>query len=625
MTHSYTEDTYKNMLSQFRTNDLQALLGAFGFNRAGRKSEIRDRAVELLRNRAVGFNLTAYLSKIVEIHRSIQSNDLNMIRNILPSHPRHSMMPMNMQPQQMQRFPPPQYSQQTMHITRAGLPQGMQPMQRTMCGNSTMQYNYQTGAPRGLVPQMLANPQNMVLPDPMGYNLSPNNLGNSFNPTAQPQTNFKLKKLPFYEVISEIIKPTTMVGQERCSIPNPPRGMCESNFKIRLLPEDATHISMNRDMTNGKNEYLYQVQIRICLSEPGLNEISDFMPLGLHIRVCGKVCPLPPTTPNTRPGTEARRTPRPINCTQLMKLSPIVVNNIVINWNPDGKTYVISLYLVKKLTSEILLKRLEDKGTRSAEETKNNIIAKLADVDPDLATTSYRFSLVCPLGKMRMTLPAKSAKCDHLQCFDAKIFILMNEKKPTWMCPTCSKPCIYDDIQIESYFLEVVTSPSLPDDCKEIEIIADGTWKVYEEEKEPKSSGSVPNPKEKPIDSVDLDDDSDDGNTDNSTIQKPEVKPVSAIAKESEKLKSALIDLTLSDEDDNDKPRQENEAQAADAAQPAVEVTSKPFAQVQPQQAVTSSEQGVIIELDSPSPPSTSPQLPATPPPPTDNTTEEPQ
>jgi len=389
--------------------------------------------------------------------------------------------------------------------------------------------------------------------------------------------------------------------------------MREATFKLTILPEHVNELASSRDYTGGKNELVYQMQLRICLFEEGATQINDYMPLGLHIRISNKVCPLPPTAPNTRPGTEARRTPRPINCTQVLKLNPNIINPISINWSPDGKTYVMAMYLVKKLSWDTLLQKLHDKGARSSEETKNYIIKKLTDLDPDLATTSYRFSLVCPLGKMRMKIPAKSIHCDHLQCFDASIFILMNEKKPTWMCPTCSKPCLYDDIQIENYFLEVVSSPTLVDGCKEIELLADGTWKVYVESEEVKNLENASESKNKPIDSVNLDDSDDGGNDENVLHVKKELKPEST--KESENLKSTFVDLTLSD-DDNDNAggplkenyKQENEAQAADV-QSAATVDLKP--QVQPQQAVTSSEQGVVIEIDSPSPPS-SPAIPTT-------------
>ncbi|XP_050544754.1 E3 SUMO-protein ligase PIAS2-like [Daktulosphaira vitifoliae] len=607
----YTEETYTNLLNSFRTNDLQVLLGTFGFSTTGRKADLRDRAAELLRNKPTNFNFNAFLSKIVDIHHtSFRENRLptsnnNLMRSMLQNQS-HNMIPIGMQHHQ-QMFQPNQYLQQQMNMSRYRLPQVTPQMPKSIPENGHLQYNYPSLAPRSMVPRISSNPQNMVQPNQILPNMGRPTLNrNSVNPVTILPNNLKLKKLPFYEVIDEVIKPSCLDGQEQCSVPNAPKGMREMFFKINLSPEWATHISMNRDISNGKSEYTFQIQIRICQLEPD-TEISDFMPLGVHIRVCGKVCQLPPSAPNIKPGVEARRIPRPINCTQHLKLNPNISNPVIVNWMPDGKTYVFCAYLVKKLNAESLLKKLQEKGARSAVETKNNIIKKLADVDPDLATTSYRFSLVCPLGKMRMKIPAKSTNCDHLQCFDASIFLLMNEKKPTWTCPTCSKPCIYDDIRIESYFLDVVSSPNLPENCKEIEIIADGSWKVYEEEKKLNNSDYVSNSKEKPIDSVDLDDDSDDCNAGNSNESNNVPNPEFSI--EPENLKSSFVDLTISDDEESvpkDRDKQENEAVPVEHVQPVSNKALEPHAQqIQPQQAVTSSMQGVIIELDnSLSPPS---------------------
>lgn len=375
----------------------------------------------------------------------------------------------------------------------------------------------------------------------------------------------------------------------------------EVTFKFQMTAKQATEIAMNRDISLGKCDYPIQMQIRICHLESGLLEISDCMPIGIAIRIGGKCCPLPPTASNIRPGAEARRIPRPINCSHYLKLNPNIHNSIIVNWNPDGKTYVIGMYLVKRLSSDILTKLLQEKVGRSSEETKSCIIKKLADVDPDLATTSYRFSLVCPLGKMRMKIPAKSINCDHLQCFDASIFILMNEKKPTWLCPTCNKPCNYDDIQIESYFLDIVSSPTLPDSCKEIEILADGTWRVYEEIKETKDQETPQNTKEKPIDSVDLDDSDDE----TSVELKKEVNPECSKETNDVVLKSSFVDLTISDDEEGgpSKSKHEDEAQTTDAPQILANAVDL-IPQIQPKQAVSSSEQGDVIEIGSPTPPS---------------------
>jgi MIZ/SP-RING zinc finger len=71
------------------------------------------------------------------------------------------------------------------------------------------------------------------------------------------------------------------------------------------------------------------------------------------------------------------------------------------------------------------------------------------DADCEIATTSLRVSLMCPLGKMRMAMPCRPSTCVHLQCFDASLFIQMNERKPTWNCPVCDKPALYDSLVID--------------------------------------------------------------------------------------------------------------------------------------------------------------------------------
>lgn len=371
--------------------------------------------------------------------------------------------------------------------------------------------------------------------------------------------------------------------------------MKETEFKFTLSPKQATDIAMNRDITNKQNEYVYQLQIRISLYKPGCIEMIDYLPKGLLIRLNKKICPLPLMQ---KPFSENRRKALPINCTSLAKLNPAITNSVLINWMPDENCdYVMAMYLVEKLTSEMLLQKLIEKKPRSTEETKNYIKEKLENLDPDLTTTSYRVSLICPIGKCRVKIPAKSKNCDHLQCFDAKTFILMNEKKPTWMCPTCNQPCLYDDIQIQSYFWEIASNPNIPDDCKEIELFADGTWVLFEENKNPLEI--VADGEEEPIETIILDDSDDEISMEVIKVQNHNHK-----SQKESRNRESINDLAVR-EDKNlqkkkDKP--ENEAQTADAGPP-VTVASyysefNPIVPVKPQ-VVTSSGQKEVIEIDS--------------------------
>ena len=136
-----------------------------------------------------------------------------------------------------------------------------------------------------------------------------------------------------------------------------------------------------------------------------------------------------------------------------------------------------------KLTSDDLLDRLRKKGTREPQYTRSLIIDKLNNDDEDVATTSLKVSVTCPLGKMRMRVPCRPVTCNHLQCFDASTFLQMNERKPTWSCPVCDKKALYDDLLIDGYFQEILDSK---DTAEENEVILeqDGSWKLVPKEDE---------------------------------------------------------------------------------------------------------------------------------------------
>ena len=88
-----------------------------------------------------------------------------------------------------------------------------------------------------------------------------------------------------------------------------------------------------------------------------------------------------------------------------------------------GRGYTVSVYLVDKLSYVDLLQQLKTKGHRQPDYTRALIKEKLNDQDTEIATTSCKVSLACPLGKMRMKIPCRASTCDHLQCFDASLYL----------------------------------------------------------------------------------------------------------------------------------------------------------------------------------------------------------
>ena len=148
----------------------------------------------------------------------------------------------------------------------------------------------------------------------------------------------------------------------------------------------------------------------------------------------------------------------------------------------DDTPYTVSIYLVEKLTPEDLLKKLKLKGQRDPQVTRNVITAKLEDKDDEISTSSVKVSMGCPLSMTRMSYPCRASTCDHLQCFDADMYIKMNEKKPKWVCPVCNKPAYFEHLFLDGFYIQLLLSPKFKAlSTNEIILNNDASWEAVEE------------------------------------------------------------------------------------------------------------------------------------------------
>ncbi|VFV20574.1 e3 sumo-protein ligase pias3 [Lynx pardinus] len=326
------------------------------------------------------------------------------------------------------------------------------------------------GSPGPLAPI----PPALLAPGPL---LGPKREVDIHPPLPQPvHPDVTMKPLPFYEVYGELIRPTTLASTSS-------QRFEEAHFTFALTPQQVQQILTSREVLPGaKCDYTIQVQLRFCLCETSCPQ-EDYFPPNLFVKVNGKLCPLPGYLPPTKNGAEPKRPSRPINITPLARLSATVPNTIVVNWSSEfGRNYSLSVYLVRQLTAGTLLQKLRAKGIRNPDHSRALIKEKLtADPDSEVATTSLRVSLMCPLGKMRLTVPCRALTCAHLQSFDAALYLQMNEKKPTWTCPVCDKKAPYESLIIDGLFMEILNSCS---DCDEIQFMEDGSWCPMKPKKE---------------------------------------------------------------------------------------------------------------------------------------------
>ncbi|XP_050723980.1 E3 SUMO-protein ligase PIAS2-like isoform X3 [Eriocheir sinensis] len=487
----------ERMVMTFRVSELQMLLGYAGKNKTGRKNELQSRAMDIVRLRN-----PAIQAKIKELYKSIQSQ------------------------------------------AGAGGPTGILPAQKVPLGiNSIGSYTQSpsVGSIGGVTSTLASsrystNSQVVAsgISSAGGYSSISSNSHNSSYPI---NPDVKLKKLPFYDILGELLKPSSLAPQ------NSGRYQ-ESTFAFSLTPHQANKIANSRDLRPGKQDYSVQVQMRFCLLETTCEQEDNFPP-NIAVKINEKMCPLPTPIPTNKPGVEPKRPSRPVNVTALCRISPTVTNRIQVSWASEyGRCYVISVYLVQKLTSDDLLQRLKNRGAKIADFTRSLIKQKLQeDADCEIATTSLRCSLMCPLGKMRMMLPCRASTCDHLQCFDASLYLQMNERKPTWTCPVCDKTALYDCLVIDGYFQEVLQQNS---SCNEVTLHKDGSWTPLMPKKEQKEP-EVEKQRKPEVAVETLSDDSDDYST-----EQDDAPIVEEVSSKKKPVDPEIITLTDSDDDDED-------------------------------------------------------------------------
>ncbi|XP_005991728.1 E3 SUMO-protein ligase PIAS3 isoform X4 [Latimeria chalumnae] len=420
------------MVMSFRVSELQVLLGFAGRNKSGRKHELLTKGLQLLKSGCS----PAVQMKIKELYR--------------------------------RRFPRKILSPSDLSLLP--LQTGTVPGATALTQGSVSQLPYDISPTASVVPNTMLPPIPLLGPKrEMDFqHLSP--------PIHPVHPDVKMKRLPFYDVYDELIKPTTLASTNS-------QRFEEAHFTFALTPHQVQQILTSRDLLPGaKCDYTVQIQLRFCLCETSCPQ-EDYFPPNLFVKVNAKLCPLPGYLPPTKNGAEPKRPSRPINITPLARISATAPNTITVNWSSEySRNYSMSVYLVKQLTSASLLQKLRAKGIRNPDHSRALIKEKLtADPDSEIATTSLRVSLMCPLGKMRLAVPCRAITCTHLQCFDAALYLQMNEKKPTWTCPVCDKKAPYENLIIDGLFMEILNSCT---DCDEIQFMEDGSWCPMKPKKE---------------------------------------------------------------------------------------------------------------------------------------------
>lgn len=65
-------------------------------------------------------------------------------------------------------------------------------------------------------------------------------------------------------------------------------------------------------------------------------------------------------------------------------------------------------------------------------------------------------TLICPISKKRLLVPARGNECKHLECFDLRAFMALNYKKKEWRCAICNEINPMENIHVDKFFLDIL-------------------------------------------------------------------------------------------------------------------------------------------------------------------------
>lgn len=101
--------------------------------------------------------------------------------------------------------------------------------------------------------------------------------------------------------------------------------------------------------------------------------------------------------------------------------------------------------------------------------------------DPDeIVATSSVLSLKDPVAYTRISTPCRSIGCNHNQCFDAAAYLQLQEQAPTWTCPICNKPAPWENLALDQYVNDILSSTST--ETEAVTVTPEGKWHLQKED-----------------------------------------------------------------------------------------------------------------------------------------------
>lgn len=165
---------------------------------------------------------------------------------------------------------------------------------------------------------------------------------------------------------------------------------------------------------------------------------------------------------------------RPADITDSLRFKPVSYSNTIeLTYALTQKVkFYLTLVVCKMIPVETLVRQINQKIRKDLVISE---ITKKAS-DPDVITTAQKLSLKCPISYMRLQIPCRGVKCNHIQCFDATSYLQLQEQGPQWICPICNGSAPFEQLAIDEYARDILSQTS--ESVEQVTIETDGTWAV---------------------------------------------------------------------------------------------------------------------------------------------------
>lgn len=174
-----------------------------------------------------------------------------------------------------------------------------------------------------------------------------------------------------------------------------------------------------------------------------------------------------------KPGTT-----KPADITTYVRKYNGQLNTIQVTYALTKTRYAFTVLLARHSNVDRLVSRIKKQNVIRKQTVLNTM--RRVNADSDITATSVRMSLKDPISTLRITLPVRSSHCTHNQCFDGAMFLQLQEQAPQWLCPVCSKAIPFDSLCVDEYFQEILDTTTAS--TEKVDIEPDGKWKVIKED-----------------------------------------------------------------------------------------------------------------------------------------------